>query len=119
MSENKEQTDNIASEDLKAAETGAEDVKPTEVVTESAGEMVAEEKPILKEKKEKKAKAESGAESADATSASLEDFDWEAYEQDGFTAQTSRATQEKQYEETLSTVAVDEVVEGKVSYNFV
>jgi len=114
MSENNEQTDNITNDDLNVTETGAEDVKPAEVVTEAAGEMVAEEKPILKEKKEKKTKAESAAESAAAAATSPEEFDWDSYEKDGFEAQTSRSSQEKLYEETLSTVAVDEVVEGKV-----
>jgi small subunit ribosomal protein S1 len=46
--------------------------------------------------------------------ATPEEFDWDSYETDGFLSKRSRADQEKQYEETLSTVAVDEVVEGKV-----
>ncbi|HCM60633.1 MAG TPA: 30S ribosomal protein S1 [Bacteroidales bacterium] len=75
--------------------------------------MVAEEQPILKEKKEKKVKAEA-ATAAMAAAATPEEFDWDSYETDGFLSKRSRADQEKQYEETLSTVAVDEVVEGKV-----
>lgn len=114
MSENNEQVDNIKNEDLNETVTGAEDVKPAEVVTESAGEMVAEEKPILKEKKEKKVKSEERAARAAASAASPEEFDWDSYEKDGFLTQSTFAEQEKLYEETLSTVAVDEVVEGKV-----
>jgi small subunit ribosomal protein S1 len=114
MSENNEKVENIANEDLNVTGTGAEDVKPAEVVTESAGEMVAEEKPILKEKKEKKVKSEEKAARAAAAAASPEEFDWESYEKDGFLTQSSYAEQQKLYEETLSTVAVDEVVEGKV-----
>jgi small subunit ribosomal protein S1 len=111
MSENNEKVGDIANEDLNVTGTGAEDVKPVEVVTESAGEMVAEEKPILREKKDKKAKAEA---KAAAAKASPEEFDWESYEKDGFFTSSSFTDQQKLYEETLSTVAVDEVVEGKV-----
>jgi len=117
MSEKKEKVENIANEDLKESETSAESVTPAEVVTESAGEMVAEEKPILKVRKEKKAKvSEPAAEAAKAAAAgaSPDEFDWDAYENDGYTTEKSFASQEKLYEETLSTVAVDEVVEGKV-----
>ena len=45
---------------------------------------------------------------------SPEEFDWDAYENDGYSTEKSFAEQEKLYEETLSTVAVDEVVEGTV-----
>ncbi len=114
MSEINEQAADNTNEDLNVTETGAEDVKPTEVITESAGEMVAEDRPILKELKEKKTKAESDAEAASFTNAPLDEFDWDAYEMDGFSVNKSRSSQEKLYEETLSTVAVDEVVEGKV-----
>ncbi|MDM8003359.1 MAG: 30S ribosomal protein S1 [Bacteroidota bacterium] len=74
--------------------------------------MVAEEQPILKEKKEKKVKAEAPA--AAAAAATPEEFDWDTFETDGFSSKKSRVDQEKLYEETLSTVAVDEVVEGTV-----
>jgi len=113
MSEINEQTGNIPNEDVNENETGAEvKAEAKEVVVESAGEMVAEEQPILKEKKEKKVKAEAVA--AAMAAATPEEFDWDSYETDGFLSKRSRADQEKQYEETLSTVAVDEVVEGKV-----
>lgn len=117
MSEINEQTGGVANEEVNVNETGAENAKSNEVVSESAGEMVAEDQPILKEKKEKKGKAEGAAAvaAADAAAAATpEEFDWEAYEEDGFSSLKSRASQQKLYEETLSTVAVDEVVEGKV-----
>lgn len=117
MSEKKEKVEDIVNKDLKESETSTENVAPAEVVTESAGEMVAEEKPILKVRKEKKVKvAEPAAEAAKAAAAgaSPEEFDWDAYENDGYSTEKSFASQEKLYEETLSTVAVDEVVEGTV-----
>ena len=117
MSEKKEKVEEIVNEDLKESETSAESVTPAEVVTESAGEMVAEEKPILKVRKEKKVKvAEPAADAAKAAAAgaSPEEFDWDAYENDGYSTEKSFASQEKLYEETLSTVAVDEVVDGTV-----
>ncbi|MCI0522734.1 MAG: 30S ribosomal protein S1, partial [Bacteroidales bacterium] len=125
MSEKKEKVADNLNEDLVSAEistekTEANDVvaKAAEVVTESAGEEVAEERPILKEKKEKKVRVAEEAAAAAAVAftagASPEEFDWDAYEKDGFTTERTRADQEKLYEETLSTVAVDEVVEGKV-----
>lgn len=54
MTEKKEKVEKKAKEDLKITEASAENAKSAEVVTESAGEMVAEEKPILKAKKEKR-----------------------------------------------------------------
>ena len=117
MSEKKEKVESKVKEDLKVTEEAVENIKPAEVVTESAGEMVAEEKPILKEKKEKKVKVTEPAEeaaAAAATATSPEEFDWDAYEKDGYSTEKIRADQEKLYEKTLSTVAVDEVVEGTV-----
>jgi small subunit ribosomal protein S1 len=117
MSEKKEKVENKVEEDLKVTEAGEDNIKPAEVVTESAGEMVAEEKPILKEKKERKVKVtEPPVEpsEAEATATSPEEFDWDSYEKDGVLAEKARADQEKLYEKTLSTVAVDEVVEGTV-----
>jgi small subunit ribosomal protein S1 len=114
MSENDEKALGNAEESLEEnAGTPVNEIKneTAEVVTESAGEEVAAEKVILKEKKEKKVKV---AEEAAAAAVSPEEFDWDAYEKDGFSSKKSFAEQEKLYEETLSTVAVDEVVEGTV-----
>ncbi len=114
MSEINEQTGSLANEEVNMNETGSEEVKSKEVVLESAGEMVAEDQPILKEKKEKKVKAQEVAAADAAAAATPEEFDWDAYEEDGFSSMKTRAEQKKLYEETLSTVAVDEVVEGRV-----
>src|SRR5512133_2072477 len=114
MSENDEKAIGNAEESLEEnAGTPVNEVKneTAEVITESAGEEVAPDKAILKEKKEKKVKV---AEDASAVAVSPEEFDWDAYEKDGFSSKKSFAEQEKLYEETLSTVAVDEVVEGTV-----
>jgi len=115
MTEKKEKVEKKAKEDLKITEASAENAKSAEVVTESAGEMVAEEKPILKAKKEKKVRANEPAVAAGtAAGTSPEEFDWDAYEKDGFSTEKTYADQEKLYEKTLSTVAVDEVVDGTV-----
>jgi len=114
MSENDEKALGNTEEGLEEnAGTPVNEIKneTAEVVTESAGEEVAAEKAILKEKKEKKVKV---ADEASAAAVSPEEFDWDAYEKDGFSSKKSFAEQEKLYEETLSTVAVDEVVEGTV-----
>ncbi len=101
-------------EEVTAASDSAESLRPGEVVTESAGEMVEEERPVMKEKKEKVRKAEAAAAVAAVVAATPEEFDWESYEHDGFTSDGDRSEHEKLYLETLSTVAVDEVVEGVV-----
>ena len=108
MSENEEKALNNESQ----SEETNKAVNETPVVSEAAGVEVEEDKPIYKEKKAKKEKAAEHA-SESAVAVSLEDFDWEAYEKDGFT-QTAYEAHQKMYEETLSTVAVDEVVEGTV-----
>ncbi len=126
MSENIEQA-GAAGEEKRVNEPAAEVTKPEEVisdeaavksgeiVTESAGEMVEEERPILREKKVKNSVAEAPVATAAAVVATTPgEFDWEAYEKGGFTSTENRSEQEKQYMDTLSTVAVDEVVEGVV-----
>jgi len=115
MTEKKEKVEKKTKEDLKITEASAENAKSAEVVTESAGEMVAEEKPILKAKKEKKVRAnEPTVAAGTAAGTSPEEFDWDAYEKDGYSTEKTYADQEKLYEKTLSTVAVDEVVDGTV-----
>src|SRR5512145_2574550 len=109
MSEQNENGLNVEGQSEETENT-VNEISP--VVTESAGVEPEAEKPILKEKKEKKVKADD-QKSEPGAPVSLEDFDWEAYEKDGFT-QTAFEAHQKMYEETLSTVAVDEVVEGTV-----
>lgn len=107
-----EQNENDLNVEGQSEETENTVNETSPVVTESAGVEPEAEKPILKEKKEKKVKADDQT-SEPGAPVSLEDFDWEAYEKDGFT-QTAFEAHQKMYEETLSTVAVDEVVEGTV-----
>ncbi len=115
MTEKKEKVEKKVKEDLEVTETSAENAKSAEVVTESAGEMVAEEKPILKAKKEKKVRASQPVAAAGtAAGTAPEEFDWDAYEKDGYSTEKTYADQEQLYEKTLSTVAVDEVVDGTV-----
>ena len=110
MSENEEKA--LNNEGL-SEETKNEVNEPAPVVSESAGVEVEEDKPIIREKKAKKSKADESA-SESAAPVSLEDFDWDAYENDGFASNVSHEKQKEMYENTLSTVAVDEVVEGTV-----
>jgi small subunit ribosomal protein S1 len=106
-------TESVVTEPVATEPVVTEPVVTEPVVTESAGIEVEEDKPIIKEKKEKKTKAEEHA-GEPATAVSLEDFDWDAYEHDGFVAKSILDKQKEMYENTLSTVAVDEVVEGTV-----
>lgn len=110
MSENEEKA--LNNEGL-SEETKNEVNEPAPVVSESAGIEVEEDKPIIREKKAKKSKADESANES-AAPVSLEDFDWDAYENDGFASNVSHEKQKEMYENTLSTVAVDEVVEGTV-----
>jgi small subunit ribosomal protein S1 len=88
-------------------------VNEAPVVSEAAGVEVEEEKPIYREKKAKKEKSSEHA-TEHAPTVPLEDFDWDTYENDGFSSKEALDKQREQYENTLSTVAVDEVVEGTV-----
>jgi len=104
-----EQNENGLNAEGQSEETEKTVNENSPVVTESAGVDVEAEKPIFKEKKEKAEEDKVDF----AAPVSLEDFDWEAYEKDGF-IESAYVEHEKMYEETLSTVAVDEVVDGKV-----
>ena len=44
----------------------------------------------------------------------LDDFDWDAYEDNGASAGTSKEEQEKAYGDTLNQISEHEVVEGTV-----
>ena len=99
----------------------AEAVKMEEIVTPEAVNVTEEELDVIKEKKTKKAKVkEPLAEpeikvKAEAKSvASAEDFDWESFETEELRSSPKYKEYESLYDETLSTVAVDEVVIGTV-----
>ena len=68
------------------------------------------EKPVAEEKKPRKAKEEPVAE----TPQSNEEFDWDSYEKDELKSSPKHKEYEAMYDKTLSTVAVDEVVQGTV-----
>ena len=78
---------------------------------EEAEEAVeAEEAEVAEEKKPKKSKKEVVAE----TTLTNEEFDWASYETDELKSSPKHKEYEAMYDETLSTIAVDEVVHGTV-----
>jgi len=111
----------IASDEVVAV--ASEELPETENVTEALkAEDYGFDSEVKKEKKPKKAQAEpevepdkeiiSKAEPRIATSA--EDFDWDTFESEELRNSPKYKEYESLYDETLSTVAVDEVVIGTV-----
>ncbi len=103
-----------------AVEEPAKEENAVEILTAEAYGFESEEK---KEKRSKKAKSESENESsldeykskAETRSvAAAEDFDWDAYESEELRSSPKYKEYESLYDETLSTIAVDEVVIGTV-----
>jgi small subunit ribosomal protein S1 len=101
----------------------AEDLPEVEKVTEVAkAEDYGFEKEEKKEKRPKKVQPEPENEpvtsikikSEPRTPVSAEDFDWDAFESEELRSSPKYKEYESQYDETLSTVAVDEVVIGTV-----
>jgi small subunit ribosomal protein S1 len=95
-----------------------EAVEEEEPVMEEAEELAVEEKPAeeKKVKKSRKTKAKPEVEmKVEASGASSnEDFDWESFEKEELKSSPKHKEYEKMYDETLSTIAVDEVVTGTV-----
>jgi small subunit ribosomal protein S1 len=95
-----------------------EAVEEEEPVMEEAEELAVEEKPAeeKKVKKSRKTKAKPEVEmKVEASGASSnEDFDWESFEKEELRSSPKHKEYEKMYDETLSTIAVDEVVTGTV-----
>jgi small subunit ribosomal protein S1 len=100
----------IADEPLKTA--------VADTAADAFDEAEAEEKAseIIKEKKPKKVKPVSGdnGKSESLSHASNEEFDWESFESAELKNSPRYKEYEEMYDETLSTVAVDEVVKGTV-----
>jgi small subunit ribosomal protein S1 len=100
---------------VAAEETVVAEEKPiAEVVAESAGPEFAEEEvkiPVRAEKEKKEKKSEVVK---TAVHASLEDFDWDAFEREDSKRARRNPAHESLYDQTLSTVAENEVVEGTV-----
>ena len=97
----------VAEKTLKSAEAEAR-----EAAFDAAEEEVKASE-IKKEKKPKKVKAES-ENGYQPGPVSNEEFDWTSYESDGLKDSSKHKEYEALYDETLSTVAVDEVVHGTV-----
>jgi small subunit ribosomal protein S1 len=123
VKESKEKLIEEALEEVTLKENEEIAEKPIKVVvadeSEKAFEIAeAEEKAseIRKEKKPKKVKAESESkikfESRSTTS--NEEFDWDSFESEEMKNSPKHKEYEEMYDETLSTVAVDEVVKGTV-----
>ncbi len=123
VKESKEKLIEEALEEVTLKENEEIAEKPVKVViadeSEKAFEIAeAEEKAseIRKEKKPKKVKAESENkikfESRSTTS--NEEFDWDSFESEEMKNSPKHKEYEELYDETLSTVAVDEVVKGTV-----
>jgi small subunit ribosomal protein S1 len=115
--------DQVVAAEVPASETVApitDEVLPEEVkVVETAKpEDYGFEAEVKKEKRPKKAEAETETEvkvkAEPRFAASAEEFDWENIENEGFRNSPKYKEFESLYDETLSTVAVDEVVIGTV-----
>jgi small subunit ribosomal protein S1 len=103
-------TSKIASESVEEAEPETPESVKTEI-KEVRDEVKKEKKP-KKVKAEKETEKESKAESAEKPSA--EEFDWDAFESEEQKTSARHKEYEAMYDETLSTIAVDEVVQGTV-----
>jgi small subunit ribosomal protein S1 len=101
---------------LPVAEESAEKPKAPKKVKEHAEAEEAEQHDDKKEKRPKKEKSETAArvKPEPETPRSNEDFDWTSFEADGLKNSPKHKEYEAMYDETLSTVAVDEVVHGTV-----
>ena len=107
----------VETDTLKAEEVTAE-VTPE---AEKMEEIVTEDKPeVTKEKKTKKTTAkvtepvQENVKTETKSVASAEDFDWDGFETEELRNSPKYKEYESLYDETLSTVAVDEVVIGTV-----
>jgi small subunit ribosomal protein S1 len=111
-------TEILASEDV--ATVTSEELPEKEIVAETAkAEDYGFESEIKKEKKPKKAHTDPDSETekeikTKAEPKSAEDFDWDAFESEELRNSPKYKEYESLYDETLSTVAVDEVVIGTV-----
>ena len=108
VKEAKEKTIEEALETVEIQVAG-DAIEKAEAAEEPARVTEAEEKT---EKKPKKIKAEVEAENP--VPVSNEEFDWDSFEKDELKNSPKHKEYEAMYDKTLSTVAVDEVVEGTV-----
>jgi small subunit ribosomal protein S1 len=100
--------------ETEAAQT-ADAVKMEEIVTPEAASDVPKEKKTKKAKvKEPLDEPETQVKAEVKSVVSVEDFDWESFETEELRSSPKYKEYESLYDETLSTVAVDEVVIGTV-----
>src|SRR4030043_1726545 len=97
----------------EAEAVNAEETGTSQPGDEEIREVSAE---VKKERKPKKAKAgqESEIQTESGPKLSAEEFDWESFETEEQKNSPKHKEYEAMYDETLSTVAVDEVVHGTV-----
>jgi small subunit ribosomal protein S1 len=108
-------------EEVTAEETPVEEAPVADSVEEKAAEVTAEDAAEKSEAQEPEIKAVTGeadkkeeVDVAATSGESLEDFDWDLFESEEKGHSSKRKEFEAMYDETLSTIAVDEVIEGKV-----
>ncbi|MDO9339481.1 MAG: 30S ribosomal protein S1 [Bacteroidales bacterium] len=120
--ENQEvETKTLASEEV-ATVVAEEPQKVEEAIEPVKAEVVEDESEVQKEKRHSKTKIEPEPEpvkeikvkAETRSAASAEDFDWGAFESEELRSSPKYKEYESLYDETLSTVAVDEVVIGTV-----
>ena len=99
----------VKAEEQTSSSAKAAEEKEAEAKEEKEVEEKVEEAPKAEEKE-----AEAKAKAKEEKRAEVEEFDWDAFEQE----ETKQSPRQKEYEEmydkTLSTIAEDEVVEGTV-----
>ncbi|MFN8240168.1 MAG: 30S ribosomal protein S1 [Bacteroidales bacterium] len=115
--EKKEVTETPVNLSEKTANTDEVNAAPENKGQEDAADAIFNESEgIRKEKKIKKVRTEdeSVAVKPEAKAVTNEEFDWDAFENEELRNSPKFTQYEKMYDQTLSTVAVDEVVKGTV-----
>jgi small subunit ribosomal protein S1 len=109
---------NHLSEEITEVEDASQNEEPESIeeILDAEITQSVEEKLVEEEKRPRKIKVLPDVESnaGSDTSISNEEFDWDSIESDGIKNSPKHKEYEALYDETLSTVAVDEVVQGTV-----
>jgi len=101
--------DDVKLKSTRKTKPAADDA--AETVTE---EPVVEPGPVAEKKEKKPAKVKEAVKSESYAPSSNEEFDWDGFEKEELKNSPKHKEYEAMYDETLSTVAVDEVVHGTV-----
>lgn len=104
-------SEDTPAEEAPVADSGEE--KTADVTPEDAAEETETQEPEIKAETDTADKKEE-VDVAATSGESLEDFDWDLFESEEKGHSSKRKEFEAMYDETLSTIAVDEVIEGKV-----